>query len=118
MKFSLGNKVLLLIDRHGIRWHRAPEGTHFEVQLMKGTPMHILKPDAIKESLSEMRDSVGRAVAQQSVNEALLFHADRTEELLKRVLRAKNSAEAAELVATEIKVTEERMQEREEARPV
>ncbi len=116
MKFSLGNKVLLLIDRYGIRWHRAPDKHHFEVKMLHGSLAHVLKPDATEESLEDMTKSVAHAVADKSVNEALLFHADRTEELLKRVLRAKNSAEASELVAEEIKITEERM--REEARPV
>lgn len=115
MKFLLGSRNLIVMDRFGIRRHKAPKDHHFEVKNLRGTPAHVLKPDAIKESLEDMTQSVAHAVADKAVNDALLFHADRTEDLLKRVLRAKNSSEAAELVATEIKVTEERMQERQEA---
>jgi len=118
MRFLIGAKRLLVIGGDGIRLHRAPEGTHFEPKDYAGSKIMVLKPDAVKESLDDLTKNVANAVAGRSVDNALLFHAERTEELLKRVLKADTASQAAELVATEIKFTEQRMQERQEGMKV
>lgn len=114
MKFLIGNHNIIVIDRLGIRRHKAPKGYHFEGTLLNGNTIHVLKPDAMKESLEELTQNVAKTIADRAIDRALVFHVDRTEDLLKRVLRAKNSSQAAEMVADEIRATEEQMQNRQE----
>lgn len=129
MRFLLGRKTLLIINKGGVRFHRAPSGQHFEVRNLKGKDLHVLVPDPIErlkelakmaedaaDSVESMTDKIAQGVQHAAANQlamqALSFHRDRTEDLLKRVLRSKDSSEASELVAEEIKITEERMAER------
>lgn len=118
MKFLLGSRRLILIDRAGIRIHRAPAGQHFESQTIKNQKMHILKPDAIPETTEEITRRMEKNIADRLVNHALQFHALRTEKLFKNVLHAKTAADAADLVAQEMRATEERMQEQQETQKV
>ncbi len=116
MMFLLGSRRMLAIDRNGIRMHKAPRGQHFEPAIIRpDTKEHkvmLLKPDAMSQTPQEISKQFQEAVAQQAVNDALTFHRDRTEELLKRVLNAPTASDAAQMVATELEVTEERIVER------
>ena len=109
MRFLLGRRKLLIIDRNGVRIHNAAFGTYFDRGMIKGKVVTILKPEG------EGNQEMAYNLADQAIDRVLAFHADRTKHLLGLVLECSTATEASEIIKSELDSIEQQIAERNKA---